>query len=327
MKWYSDNLLLHGERLCKIASSIFNTSRPKRCTPKYSSSHRNSPLNPMSVLSDLTSVLRGSTEPTPTPQGTPRLQQHGLPSEQTPAVQSEVTNAEPVSNRHAQLSQANPPEPTTPTHSGPWGPAPLPTCWPTPHTSPSQPTCQPDTSGTGPQNHQQQAPASDGGTPNGSSHPMVPRRDGSPQANCSSSAVAEEGLTDTAHPSQHGAHGGSRTPPAGGRPQLGQTTGQPESLQFRLPGQGVSVTADCAAAPGASTAEQAQARWVPVPFTKLIRMGLLSRSESQFGRSLCWAPGTSTVHLASCMGSLCVCEGLALPKQHGTPPELYASDQ
>lgn len=58
MKWYSDNLLLHGERLCKIASSIFNTSRPQRCTPRYRSCHASSPLSSMSVVSDLSSVLR-----------------------------------------------------------------------------------------------------------------------------------------------------------------------------------------------------------------------------------------------------------------------------
>ena len=58
MKWYSDQLLLHGERLCKIASCIFNTSRPQRCTPWYHSTHPHSPLNPMSLVSDLTSVLR-----------------------------------------------------------------------------------------------------------------------------------------------------------------------------------------------------------------------------------------------------------------------------
>lgn len=60
MKWYSDQLLLHGERLCKIAASIFNTSRPQRCTSRYHSSHPTSPLNPMSLVSDLASVLRPS---------------------------------------------------------------------------------------------------------------------------------------------------------------------------------------------------------------------------------------------------------------------------
>lgn len=313
MKWYSDNLLLHGERLCKIASSIFNTSRPKRCTPKYCSSHRNSPLNPMSVLSDLTSVLRGSTEPTPTPQGTPWVQQHGLPSERTSAVQSDETNAaDPVSNGHAQLSEANPLEPMTPTHEGPMGPAPLPTSWPTAHTAPCQPTSQLD-DGTSTQHHEQQAPASDAGSPNGFSHPMVPRRDGSPQANCSSTADAEEGLTDKEHPTQHGAHGASCNPPAGGRPQSVRATWQIDSLQVRPPGQGVFVT-DCAAAPGASTAEQAQARWVPVPYSKPIRRGCVSRTESYLGRSVCWAFGIRTMQLASCMGSLCVCKELALAK-------------
>ena len=63
MKWYSDQLLLHGERLCKIAVSIFNTSRPQRCTSRYHSMHPSSPLNPMSLVSDLASVLRCPDQP------------------------------------------------------------------------------------------------------------------------------------------------------------------------------------------------------------------------------------------------------------------------
>lgn len=65
MKWYSDQLLLHGERLCKIASCIFNTSRPQRCTPRYHSTHPHSPLNPLSLVSDLTLVLRCPDEQCP----------------------------------------------------------------------------------------------------------------------------------------------------------------------------------------------------------------------------------------------------------------------
>ena len=45
MRWYSDALLLHGERLCQLATSIFHTSRPRSCSLSYRSSHPASPLD------------------------------------------------------------------------------------------------------------------------------------------------------------------------------------------------------------------------------------------------------------------------------------------
>lgn len=77
MEWYSDQLLLHGERLCKIAVSIFNTTRPQRCTPRYHSMHPSSPLNPMSLVSDLASVLR-------CPEQQPKSQQGVTQSQSAP---------------------------------------------------------------------------------------------------------------------------------------------------------------------------------------------------------------------------------------------------
>lgn len=45
MTWYSNALLLHGQRLCQLASCIFNTSGPRSCSLSYHSSHPASPLD------------------------------------------------------------------------------------------------------------------------------------------------------------------------------------------------------------------------------------------------------------------------------------------
>ena len=48
MTWYANELLLHGQRLCQLASSIFNTSRPRSCTLAYQALH---PLSPLDMTS------------------------------------------------------------------------------------------------------------------------------------------------------------------------------------------------------------------------------------------------------------------------------------
>ncbi|KAL0051225.1 hypothetical protein WJX82_004079 [Trebouxia sp. C0006] len=117
MKWYSDNLLLHGERLCKIASSIFNTSRPKRCTSKYRSCHCSSPLNPVSAASPLATVLRPPLDPNPLPQNTPQAESQQLPFDQAPAS---LANADALPGSR-EPTKASPSEPITPTLGGPTG--------------------------------------------------------------------------------------------------------------------------------------------------------------------------------------------------------------
>ena len=121
MQWYSDQLLLHGERLCKIAVSIFNTTRPQRCTPRYHSTHPSSPLNPMSLVSDLASVLRSPDQPAalvqPT-QGVTELQ--NLPLHQHSAGQG---RALPIGLEAARRSAD---EPLTPASES----APNPSSWP-----------------------------------------------------------------------------------------------------------------------------------------------------------------------------------------------------
>lgn len=121
MNWYSDQLLLHGERLCKIAVSIFNTSRPQRCTHRYHSTHPSSPLNPMSLVSDLASVLR-------------RPDQH-IPSQQPTQGRTECLSAPLHQDRAAQggpvptgLEPSSRPltEPVTPASVS----APNPSSWP-----------------------------------------------------------------------------------------------------------------------------------------------------------------------------------------------------
>ena len=96
MKWYSDNLLLHGERLCKIASCIFNTSRPQRCTPRYKACHESSPLNAMSVLSDLSSILRHQLPEHSQPQSQSHTpSQRHSPFAKKPSSQPADTSFEP----------------------------------------------------------------------------------------------------------------------------------------------------------------------------------------------------------------------------------------
>ena len=109
MKWYSDQLLLHGERLCKIAASIFNTTRPQRCTPRYHSMHPSSPLNPMSLVSDLASVLR-------CPEQQAKLQQdtQGLtPCQSMPSRSHSTGQGRPLPTG-LQAANRSPDEPLTP---------------------------------------------------------------------------------------------------------------------------------------------------------------------------------------------------------------------
>ena len=126
MKWYSDNLLLHGERLCKIASSIFNTNCPQRCNPQYRASHQKSPLNAMSVVSDLTSVLR---PPKPPPTLHPSTAQSQSLTADLLLVQT-LTNSESSDETDGKPSQGVPGMPFTPSQAGSIGAAPHPRSWP-----------------------------------------------------------------------------------------------------------------------------------------------------------------------------------------------------
>ena len=121
MKWYSDQLLLHGERLCKIAVSIFNTSRPQRCTHRYHSTHPTSPLNPMSLVSDLASALRRPDQQAVAQQPTQELTEcHSAPVHQHSAAQGG-----PLPTR-LEASSRPPTEPLTPASVS----APNPSSWP-----------------------------------------------------------------------------------------------------------------------------------------------------------------------------------------------------
>ena len=121
MKWYSDQLLLHGERLCRIAVSIFNTSRPQRCTHRYHSMHPTSPLNPMSLVSDLASALRRPDQHISTPQPTQGL----TDCQSAPLQQQRAAQGGPLPTR-LEASSRPPTEPLTPASvSGPH-----PSSWP-----------------------------------------------------------------------------------------------------------------------------------------------------------------------------------------------------
>ena len=121
MKWYSDQLLLHGERLCKIAVSIFNTTRPQRCTPRYHSTHPSSPLNPMSLVSDLASVLR-CPEPQTNPQ---QVSQEPNQLQSTPLRPHSTTQGMALPTGLETASRP-PDEPLTPASES----APNPSSWP-----------------------------------------------------------------------------------------------------------------------------------------------------------------------------------------------------
>lgn len=123
MTWYSDQLLLHGERLCKIASCIFNTSRPPRCTPRYHSTHPSSPLNPMSLVSNLASVIRCPHQhPAHAPQ---QLKRAPTEPQCVPLHQPSTAQGRGLATGDASIS--NPPnEPLTPGSAF----APKPCSWP-----------------------------------------------------------------------------------------------------------------------------------------------------------------------------------------------------
>lgn len=122
MKWYSDQLLLHGQRLCKIASCIFSTSRPPRCTPRYHSTHPSSPLDPMSLVSNLASVLRC---PLQHPAHAPQQPKRAPASQCMPLHQPSTAQGCGLATGNA--STSNPPnEPLTPASTS----APKPSSWP-----------------------------------------------------------------------------------------------------------------------------------------------------------------------------------------------------
>lgn len=121
MKWYSDQLLLHGERLCKIAVSIFNTSRPPRCTHRYHSTHPSSPLNPMSLVSDLASALRRPDQHSSSQQPTQGLTE----CQSAPLHQHSAAQGGPLPTG-LEASSKPPTEPLTPASVS----APNPSSWP-----------------------------------------------------------------------------------------------------------------------------------------------------------------------------------------------------
>ena len=132
MKWYSDQLLLHGQRLCKIASCIFNTSRPQRCTPRYHSTHPHSLLDPMSLVSDLNSMLRRSDQ---LPPSAPQSDKQPLAEPQSTAplnhaLLNEVQQPAKLLGRHSagkdEATARSPDQPLTPASSS----APQPSSWP-----------------------------------------------------------------------------------------------------------------------------------------------------------------------------------------------------
>ncbi|KAL0030883.1 hypothetical protein WJX77_011689 [Trebouxia sp. C0004] len=267
MKWYSDNLLLHGERLCKIASSIFNTSRPKRCTSKYRSCHCSSPLNPMSAASHLASVLRPPLDPNPPPQKSPQAESQQLPFDQPPAS---LTNADALLGRH-EPTRAGPSEPMTPTLGGPTGAAPLPTSWPTAQNPQAQHDSQPDVDATKQQGQQQQLTGSLAQEPSSGETAVLPAIVQSDdmtmeqsEVSCSSRDDAGDVVSGTQHTSQH-----DTEPPLAStrqqRPMSGHASGHPDSMHFRPPDKQDFSAAQSAAALEVSAATQAQGRsqWQP----------------------------------------------------------------
>lgn len=262
MKWYSDNLLLHGERLCKIASSIFNTSRPKRCTSKYRSCHCSSPLNPMSAASPLATVLRPPLDPDPLPQNTPQAESQQLPFDQAPAS---LANADALPGSR-EPTKASPSEPITPTLGGPTGTAPFPTSWPTVQNPPAQRNSRPDVDPRKQQGQQQQQLTGSLAPSSGETAvlPTVAHSDEmiveQPEVSSSSSHVDAEGVvTGTQHTSQH-----STEPPLGSsrqqRPESGHVSAQPDSMQFRPPDEKDVSAAQSAAEREARAATQEQGR-------------------------------------------------------------------
>ncbi len=262
MKWYSENLLLHGERLCKIASSIFNTSRPQRCTPKYHATHSTSPLNSMSLVSDLSSVLRTPQEADQPPCDDPMVQSQdtstvrSLKDTDPAAVESSSANAVLAAD---ESSRVTPGVPMTPPPGGSAGTAPFPSSWPVAQRSQAQHTRQLDTQTS---SQAQQPVGLSAANPDESSAPMqlhFDNRTGSDQG-VSSSGQDEAALISRDQPTQHHASNASMVSPAESIPAASEAhaNGEPDTMQFRPLDDAEATSANSAAETPASALKQAQ---------------------------------------------------------------------